>query len=428
MTKIVQIWYCILNKDMLKYMLENYTKGGVNLEDKLNTDINKDIEEGGAAVSNELTPADTEPRREDADTKTVQRLYEPADESSEDEAASEVAEAEEDEAASEAAEAEEDEAANEVAEAEEDEAASEAAEAEEDEAASEVAEAEEDEYEFVIPASWGLEIGSEVIEDEDTAECEPAVTDDEEEADLMLVEDADDILVTEGEAEDDPAFAQEDGELIEEPAPIKAEPCPAAPFKEERYDPEKPRKIDFIFDFLELFVFTLVGVLLVTTFFVRHSVVDGNSMLNTLHHGDTLIISDLFYEPAQNDIIVIESTELGKAIVKRVIAVGGQKVMVTPTAIFVDGKELKEDSYVYTDGMEYIYDLRRCEKLRDNPTFRLIPGSHYEFVVPEGELFVMGDHRSDSKDSRDLGTLPVDAVLGKVLWRVLPFDSFGAVE
>ncbi len=199
------------------------------------------------------------------------------------------------------------------------------------------------------------------------------------------------------------------------------------PYKEERYDPDTPRKVDFIFDFLELFVFTLVAVLIVTTFFVRHSIVEGDSMLNTLHNGDTLIISDLFYEPRQNDIIVIESSDLGKAIVKRVIAVGGDRVMVKPDGIYVNGAKLNEP-YVYTDGEDYIYDLSRCGKLRDNPSFRLIPGSHYEFTVPKGEVFVMGDHRNDSTDSRDLGTLPVDAILGKVLWRILPFDSFGAIK
>jgi len=199
------------------------------------------------------------------------------------------------------------------------------------------------------------------------------------------------------------------------------------PYKEERYDPDTPRKVDFIFDFLELFVFTLVAVLIVTTFFVRHSIVEGDSMLNTLHNGDTLIISDLFYEPRQNDIIVIESSDLGKAIVKRVIAVGGDRVMVKPDGIYVNGAKLTEP-YVYTDDEDYIYDLHRCGKLRDNPSFRLIPGSHYEFTVPKGEVFVMGDHRNDSTDSRDLGTLPVDAILGKVLWRILPFDSFGAVK
>lgn len=220
----------------------------------------------------------------------------------------------------------------------------------------------------------------------------------------------------------------------EELCPVEGsdEPCftPPPPIKEERYDPEHPRKIDFIFDFLELFVFTLVAVLIVTTFFIRHSVVEGGSMMNTLQDGDTLIISDLFYEPECGDVIVIESTQLGKAIVKRVIAVGGQRVRVTPEGIYVGGEPLDEADYVYTDDEEYFYGLLYTDRkgLSDDPTFQYVPGSHYEFVVPDGEVFVMGDHRNDSTDSRALGTLHVDAILGKVLWRVLPFGSFGAIE
>lgn len=176
------------------------------------------------------------------------------------------------------------------------------------------------------------------------------------------------------------------------------------------YDPENPRRIDVAFDFAELFIFALVAVLLFTTFFFRHSVVDGTSMENTLEDGEHLIISNLFYTPQRGDIIVCEdySTNLRKPIVKRVIAIAGDHITVTPTGkVTLNGEELSED-YVYTNGPVY-----------ENAV---------DLTVPEGEIFVMGDHRNMSTDSRELGTIDEDSVIGRVLIRFYPFDKFGTVE
>ena len=184
-----------------------------------------------------------------------------------------------------------------------------------------------------------------------------------------------------------------------------------------------------MFDFIELFVFTLAAVLIITSFVVRHSVVEGDSMLGTLHSGETLIISDLFYEPRVGDIVVVDdhSTALKKPIIKRVIAVGGDTVRVTKVGIAVNGV-LLDEPYVYTDGLAYTYSVYPSEAYSSNETLTVEVGVYYEFVVPEGELFVLGDHRNMSTDSRDIGTVDVDAVVGRVLLRVFPFDVFGRVE
>lgn len=205
------------------------------------------------------------------------------------------------------------------------------------------------------------------------------------------------------------------------------------PTREERYDPEKPRRVDLIFDFIELFIFTLVAVLLATTFFVRHSVVEGESMLSTLNDGDTLIISDIFYTAERGDIVVVEdyTTLLDKPIVKRVIGIGGDHIRVREEGIYLNGK-LLDESYVYTDLPGYKYNIyptdTLVEAMKDNKTFGFEFGQYYEFVVPEGELFVLGDHRNNSTDSRVIGTVRCDAVLGKVLFRIYPFEDFGEVE
>lgn len=181
---------------------------------------------------------------------------------------------------------------------------------------------------------------------------------------------------------------------------------------QKQYDPLKPRRIDRWFDLSELIVFTLLAVMIVTSFFFRHSIVDGESMENTLHSGEHLIISDIFYTPKRGDIIVCEdyTTAIPKPIVKRVIAIEGDTVKITSNGeIYVNRILLEESSYVHIDDLGYHY--------RD-----------LEITVPKDELFVMGDHRNKSTDSREIGTVSEDSVLGKVLLRFYPFNKFGKVD
>ncbi len=195
-------------------------------------------------------------------------------------------------------------------------------------------------------------------------------------------------------------------------------------------DGQSTRKIDALFDFIELFVFTLAAVLIITAFLVRHSVVDGDSMMDTLHDKENLLISNLFYDPKPGDIIVVEdfSTALKKPIVKRVIAVGGQTVRVQKDGVYIDGEREKGEDYIFIDEVNYEYEVYPSSALGDNDTLVYVPGEYYEFTVPDGELFVMGDHRNKSTDSRDIGTVDEDAVLGRVILRFYPFDKFGTVD
>ena len=185
--------------------------------------------------------------------------------------------------------------------------------------------------------------------------------------------------------------------------------------KETGYKPDKPRLIDTFFDLAELIIFTLAAVLIATTFFFRHSVVDGDSMNNTLFNGEHLIISDFMYTPERGDIVVCEdyTTALKKPIIKRVIGLPGETVEINRMGeVKIDGVVLDEP-YVYETFKDTLY-------------------KSVKITVPDGEVFVMGDHRDDSTDSRDprVGTIDIDAILGKVIIRFYPFKDgkFGKIE
>ena len=166
-----------------------------------------------------------------------------------------------------------------------------------------------------------------------------------------------------------------------------------------------------------MFVFAMAFVLIAMAFCFRHSVVDGGSMENTLYDGEHLIISDLFYTPKQGDIVVVQDLskqdlhpELSHPIVKRVIATEGQTVMILSNGdVYVDG-ELLDEEYVYIDEPGYRYN-------------------DLYLVVPEDCVFLMGDHRNVSLDSRSsAGAFSEDAILGKVILRFAPLDRFGRVS
>ena len=186
-----------------------------------------------------------------------------------------------------------------------------------------------------------------------------------------------------------------------------------------KYDPDNPRPIDWVFDIVEMFVFVLVAVMLLTSFVFKHSIVEGQSMMNTLEDGDHLIISNLFYTPERGDIVVFEdySTSLKKAVVKRVIGLPGDTVEVRmnedgDVTVYINGELLEE---------EYAFNARDCNI--DVSSF------NKPITIEDGEIFVMGDNRYHSTDSRtsSVGPVSIDSILGKAVFRFLPFDKFGVI-
>ncbi|MBP5245240.1 MAG: signal peptidase I [Clostridia bacterium] len=196
-----------------------------------------------------------------------------------------------------------------------------------------------------------------------------------------------------------------------------------------------------IFDWIQTFCGALLFGVILFTFFFRIVTVDGESMTQTLQNGDRLIISNLFYEPARGDIVVVHDTEtkimMGQdafsgPIIKRVIATEGEKVKIdynnwTVTVTDVNGKEtVLQEPYV-----NYIfYDETNVLKPIKSPERIIYPDSianNVEHTVKEGCVFVCGDNRSNSLDSRYVGDVDKRKILGKALFRVFPFNALGAL-
>ena len=190
-----------------------------------------------------------------------------------------------------------------------------------------------------------------------------------------------------------------------------------------------------IIEWLDMVATAVIAVVILFCFVFRVATIDGNSMYKTLNGGDAasgtladkVIITNLAYTPDQGDIVVIsrnvensvetQATSQGP-IIKRVIAVGGQTVDIRDDGIvYVDGVALEESDYIG----------------KGTKTYPVEGGVVFPLTIPEGYIFVLGDNRSDSLDSRYMrigenGLVDTRYVLGRAVFRIFPFDSIGRLD
>lgn len=185
---------------------------------------------------------------------------------------------------------------------------------------------------------------------------------------------------------------------------------------ENEVEKQEPKKQGFgqsVLDYLHDLIYILTAVVLLCLLFFRVVVVNGGSMYDTLIDGDyLLLISNVFYhQPQQGDIVVAskDSFDNGKPIVKRVIATEGQVVDIDFDAgiVYVDGVALEED---------YTYTLTTRDE-----------GVSFPLMVEEGHVFVLGDNRDRSRDSRspDIGQVDKREILGKAIFLFMPGTNKG---
>ena len=187
---------------------------------------------------------------------------------------------------------------------------------------------------------------------------------------------------------------------------------------------EGKKKFDIfgeVLDWLESFVFASFIVLLIFIFIFRTVVVDGASMNPTLYNSQRLILTHFNYTPEKGDIIVCNSPGLNKTIIKRCIGVAGDTVVVNydSNTVMVNGEKIDEP---YLDASKPMADMPYFDE-----TYR-ISESAYQYVVPEGTVFAMGDNRNGSNDSRspDIGFISTDDILGHAVFRFfIGYDENG---
>ena len=182
---------------------------------------------------------------------------------------------------------------------------------------------------------------------------------------------------------------------------------------EEQFPPDQQARLD-LYDWIQSLMVALVICVSLFIFAVRVIDVSGSSMVPTLRDGDKMIVSDLFYKPKYGDIVVFKTDQYDpdRALVKRVIATEGQEISLDfdRGVVYINGSPIEED---------YIAELTTTKLDFIGPQ-----------TVPEGCVFVMGDNRNASTDSRkkEIGMVDERMILGRAYYVVFPLSEMGRIQ
>lgn len=184
-----------------------------------------------------------------------------------------------------------------------------------------------------------------------------------------------------------------------------------------------------LFDWVSVILIAVIIAYLIRHFLFTMVSVDGDSMNNTLIHGDKLCVVKLNYTPDNGDIIVFNPYgDSNHPYIKRIIATEGQSIYIDSmtASVYVDGQKINED-YL---GSETFSGIAFPVDKDGNPTNNInytvgtvIPTVDDPYIVPEGYVFAMGDNRARSHDSRSIGPVKTSDILGKAIFRWYPFNK-----
>lgn len=164
-------------------------------------------------------------------------------------------------------------------------------------------------------------------------------------------------------------------------------------------------------EYAEAIVIAVILALFIMTFIARSFSVDGSSMYPTLHHGERLLVDEISYRfraPERGDIIVFKYPANPKAkFIKRIVGLPGDTILIRDGTLFLNGEPISEP---------YLGE-------------RMV-GDYGPYVVPPGTVFVLGDNRNYSEDSRyrDVGYVPRNYIVGRAVLRFWPLDRIGLIK
>lgn len=177
------------------------------------------------------------------------------------------------------------------------------------------------------------------------------------------------------------------------------------------------------FDWLKIFIVALIFALLVRKFIFSPIIVDGPSMQPTLHDRDQMIVNKFVYnvkDPNRFDIVIFHASE-EKDFIKRVIGLPGEHVMVKDNVLYINGEKVNQPFLQQNENTPAVYPI-----ITNDFTLEMLPG-HYE-VIPEGYVLVLGDNRSNSTDSRSIGLISMEQIVGKTNLVYWPFERMHFVK
>ncbi len=183
---------------------------------------------------------------------------------------------------------------------------------------------------------------------------------------------------------------------------------------------KKSSALENAYDLMDNLIAALLVLMVLFCFLFRLVGVDGKSMNDTLADKDRLILQTAFYTPSRGDIVVIyQESEPDKPLIKRVIAAGGDSLRLDVENDAVYLKTAGTSEWVKLNEPYVHYPL----------AWGILWEESDEVTVPEGHVFVLGDHRNNSRDSRyeSVGFVPNEDVIGRAIFRVAPFDSIGTL-